>query len=657
MAVSPSLKVFFLTLCSAVVLCVPTVDPLEELKRRSAAGPVDWTDGRTGYVAETRTGSSSPCGPNFECVDESDCEKEEEFDAIMPKFGFSENFTLTECSLGLDVKGVCCNFKPPSQECEENEVCELEKCPIQRNQELSDLRDFRKTCVFSLHLQQPAVCCDKTTDLFDPVPLVCGVRNSDGVVSKGKIPLGNIFEAFSTRITSRNTSFASFGEYPWQAMLFVKNADTGAYDFEGGGVLISTRHVLTAAHEVDGVTVDTIQVRLGEWMMADAREPMEHQDYYVDDVQIHPSYRSRGFFNDLAVLTLKKEVFITNNVHVVCLPQKGESFVGQRCVSTGWGAETFDGSTSNTLKEVELPLISHDECQQIFRQIIRPTFPLHENFICAGGEGEDTCQGDGGGPLVCEKEVGPGLGPVWVLAGITSWGVRGKCGVVGVPGAYAAVEPALDWINEHHSNKFLAVERVAPAAAEDSAARVGRPLTLTTFDSDGPWIGGIEVSDSGLFEWASDGSPIDTTYWAPGQPDSVTARDGIQLTCSSEYRWADEANNSLRPFICEAPHVPPPLQCPSPFFAIGERCYHIPHEYTYWETAQSRCQSLDAHAKLAEFETSTEIILVTDYLQRNDPYCNHTWWDQPKDASRILYLCETDPLPASRSETEAPYEG
>ncbi|CAG0898205.1 unnamed protein product [Cyprideis torosa] len=286
----------------------------------------------------------------------------------------------------------------------------------------------------------PAVCCDKKTDLFDPVPQFCGVRNPNGVVPKGEIPLDDIFKK---ALSQTNTSFASFGEYPWQAMLFVKNSDTGTYDFEGGGVLISTRHVLTAAHDVDGISVDAIQVRLGEWMMADAREPMEHQDYYVDDVHIHPFYRSSDFFNDLAVLTLKKEVFITNNVHVVCLPQKGESFAGQRCVTTGWGAKTFDGPTSNTLKEIELPIISWDECQRSLREALMRPISLDPNFICAGGEGEDAREGDGGGPLVCEKEVG-----AWVLAGITSWDVRGKGGVVGVPVAYAAVEPALDWINE-----------------------------------------------------------------------------------------------------------------------------------------------------------------------------------------------------------------
>ncbi|CAG0884567.1 unnamed protein product [Cyprideis torosa] len=480
MAVSPSLKVFFLTLCSAVVLCMPTVDPLEELKRRSAAGPVDWTDGRTGYVAETRTGSSSPCGPNFECIEKFQCDKDnkDDFNDLLPKLGIQKNLSLTECIVGLGVKGVCCKVNLPSQECGENEICEIDKCPVQREQEISDLRETRKACVFKDSPEFPAVCCDKKTDLFDPVPQFCGVRNPIGVVPKGELPLDDIVKK---ALPLTNTSFASFGEYPWQAMLFVKNADTGAYDFEGGGVLISTRHVLTAAHEVDGVSVDAIQVRLGEWMMDDASEPMEHQDYYVDDVHIHSFYRSRGFFNDLAVLTLKKDVFITNNVHVVCLPQKGESFVGQRCVTTGWGAKTFDGEKivedeklssrpefdnadylvrgeyspyhefsrpigpkSNTLKEIELPVISWDECQRSLREVLRrPTFPLHPNFICAGGEGEDACEGDGGGPLVCEKEVGE-----WVLAGITSWGVRGKCGVVGVPGAYAAVEPALDWIHE-----------------------------------------------------------------------------------------------------------------------------------------------------------------------------------------------------------------
>ena len=55
------------------------------------------------------------------------------------------------------------------------------------------------------------------------------------------------------------------------------------------------------------------------------------------------------------------------------------------------------------LRHVELPLQSHRDCQKAFRTTrLGSRWILHPSFLCAGGEGpSDTCQGDGGGPLVC----------------------------------------------------------------------------------------------------------------------------------------------------------------------------------------------------------------------------------------------------------------
>ncbi len=43
------------------------------------------------------------------------------------------------------------------------------------------------------------------------------------------------------------------------------------------------------------------------------------------------------------------------------------------------------------------------DCQNRLRTKKGKTFKLHESFVCAGGspKGGDTCEGDGGGPLVC----------------------------------------------------------------------------------------------------------------------------------------------------------------------------------------------------------------------------------------------------------------
>ena len=59
-------------------------------------------------------------------------------------------------------------------------------------------------------------------------------------------------------------------------------------------------------------------------------------------------------------------------------------------------------------------------------------------MICAGyiEGGKDSCEGDAGGPLVCNKE----------LQGITSWGYG--CAERAHPGVYTQVCKLIDWIHE-----------------------------------------------------------------------------------------------------------------------------------------------------------------------------------------------------------------
>ena len=68
-----------------------------------------------------------------------------------------------------------------------------------------------------------------------------------------------------------------------------------------------------------------------------------------------------------------------------------------------------DGEYALNLKQVELPILRHDECNQAFRASrLGKKFSLHKSMLCAGGEhAEDTCKGDGGGPLVCPSNDNP----------------------------------------------------------------------------------------------------------------------------------------------------------------------------------------------------------------------------------------------------------
>ncbi|XP_033330848.2 uncharacterized protein LOC117222924 isoform X3 [Megalopta genalis] len=275
------------------------------------------------------------------------------------------------------------------------------------------------------------VCCRRRQQASKPRPGQCGTRYTQGINGRIKTPV-NV------------DGDAEFGEYPWQVAILKKDPTESVYVC--GGTLISSRHILTAAHCVKTYAAHDLRVRLGEW---DVNHDVEFYPYIERDVAnivVHPEFYAGTLYNDIAILRIDHEVDFLKNPHIspACLPDKRDDFVKSRCWTTGWGKDAFGdfGKYQNILKEVDVPVVNNQICEhQMRRTRLGPGFNLHPGFICAGGEeGKDACKGDGGGPMVCERQGR------WQLAGIVSWGIG--CGQAGVPGVYSRVSHYLDWIRQ-----------------------------------------------------------------------------------------------------------------------------------------------------------------------------------------------------------------
>ena len=198
-----------------------------------------------------------------------------------------------------------------------------------------------------------------------------------------------------------------------------------------------------------------MKVRCGEWDTQQQIEPQKHVDRFAKHISVHPAFDSKNLQNDFALIHLAEEFPLTQHINTMCLPDPfyadeefdddETSYDTSDCFATGWGKDKFgsDGEYQVILKQVQMDIEDHDQCENEFQQSrLGKNFQLDDSFLCAGGQqGKDTCKGDGGGPLVCPSKSNPGR---YEQVGIVAWGLG--CGEE-TPGVYADVSKALRFID------------------------------------------------------------------------------------------------------------------------------------------------------------------------------------------------------------------
>ena len=166
-----------------------------------------------------------------------------------------------------------------------------------------------------------------------------------------------------------------------------------------GGTLISSTHVLTAAHCVVknnetpiNFHPSQIKVHLGE------HNKDTTLGSNVAEVIMHSHYNSDTADNDYAILRLSQPVSFTNKVSPACLPDNWENtYDGASATATGWGI-TGSGSIANTLQEADVTVISNAQCDDMTGHV-----QITKNMICTADTDTGTCGGDSGGPLTVRE--------------------------------------------------------------------------------------------------------------------------------------------------------------------------------------------------------------------------------------------------------------
>ena len=172
-----------------------------------------------------------------------------------------------------------------------------------------------------------------------------------------------------------------------------------------GGSLVREDWVITAAHCVEGVSQNSLQVKIG---LHNVNSTTGAVTKNIDDIIVHPQYSGWSLDNDYALLHLSSPVTTFEPIQLITDNSHDDEPV--MATTMGWGATSSGGWGSNVLMEVDVPI--DESCGNIGNEVTN-------NMVCAGdwNGGEDSCQGDSGGPLFMTNDDGE-----YELIGIVSWG-------------------------------------------------------------------------------------------------------------------------------------------------------------------------------------------------------------------------------------------
>ncbi|XP_008589766.1 PREDICTED: kallikrein-4 [Galeopterus variegatus] len=207
---------------------------------------------------------------------------------------------------------------------------------------------------------------------------------------------------------------------PWQAALFTES------EFFCAGVLVHPRWVLSAAHCLQ----KSFTVGLGLHSLEANQEPGSRVMEATLSIQ-HPEYNKPLLANDLMLIRLNESVPKSDTIRNISISSQCPT-AGDSCLISGWGL-LADGALPTVLQCVNVSVVSEEDCDDHYAPI------YHPSMFCAGGgqDRKDSCNGDSGGPVVCNGS----------LQGLVSFG-QAQCGQPGTPGVYTNLCKFTDWIEQ-----------------------------------------------------------------------------------------------------------------------------------------------------------------------------------------------------------------
>lgn len=211
----------------------------------------------------------------------------------------------------------------------------------------------------------------------------------------------------------------SRGSWPWLVAVYLNMATSLTY--QCGATLVSSRHVVTAAHCFQGsrktYKEEDILLFIGRfnimnWMeegsvVSEPSQIIIHSDYMKDNTLSYDA--------DIAMIFLKQSLTFTEYIRPVCL-WSGATNIGEvegrDGTVVGWGRDETGKVVTPEPKKVELPIVSEVNC---LRSSDSFKYITSNRTFCAGTkDGRGPCNGDSGSGFLMMRQGR------WTLRGIVS---------------------------------------------------------------------------------------------------------------------------------------------------------------------------------------------------------------------------------------------
>lgn len=312
--------------------------------------------------------------------------------------------------------------------------CEYDRKLISCNQFLQPGTIAKISCNYGYELPEGSnrdrIRCDNDGEWdYNPFKCnqICGIASTDA--------------GLSYIVGGENTNNT---KVPWHVGIYSDLIQRNKFIQICGGTIITAKIVLSAAHcfwdqaKEQFYDKKHFSVAAGKYYRDyDAIEPLKAQFFSIDYIYGVRGYAdvTTQYLNDITILILKNYIQFRSYIAPICLDytsQKNQKYVRSHLNGrvAGWGLESSGGESSPVLKVFDLPTVSYDDCKDQSTPEFKP-FITFDKF-CAGyiNAGISVCQGDSGGGLVIQKDIGNiKAQKLYYLYGIVSSGARkiGSC--------------------------------------------------------------------------------------------------------------------------------------------------------------------------------------------------------------------------------------